>query len=453
MQKLIFVMIAIVAFRLVGFCQQENVFKLTIVSNNINIKTYQQTAFKVEGKDGLVTALHGVVNARLITATSITDGLIYSDLRITQIDIAHDIAVVSSTEIKNLDLVGFKVGSSNSDLISGKELRMRGYYYDANEQENITVVASEKPFVFLKNIIKGEQREILNSRRSPELGSIVLWMNGNIIPGNSGAPILMDGKVIAIANGGLEAGTVGRCWGIPITYLQNCVLHEPLTQKYIELEKHQKQYPFLFAYEPVLGLTVAEKKFCQILDTMRFSVYNNFEDIIGKNIGDGDIYTQYSTKKEIPGSYYSVINLSSDIGGNRTGCLQVYFLYDSISNEDYYDFNDFRSNDFEENVMYRHAHANYILVKKLLDNSLLNRGFTDVYIFKSRNILTDNSGTDPSTDKINSSYWKLNNVYEKKEPFEIVKYYNSITRELVLLRMYHSLEHIYIDMLIWKTIN
>ncbi len=49
----------------------------------------------------------------------------------------------------------------------------------------------------------------------------ILNLEGNLVPGLSGAPLLdSSGRVVGVANGGLEEGAVGICWGIPAKYLE-----------------------------------------------------------------------------------------------------------------------------------------------------------------------------------------------------------------------------------------
>lgn len=48
----------------------------------------------------------------------------------------------------------------------------------------------------------------------------ILNLEGNLVPGLSGAPLLdSGGHVVGVANGGLEEGAIGICWGVPSTYL------------------------------------------------------------------------------------------------------------------------------------------------------------------------------------------------------------------------------------------
>jgi len=55
----------------------------------------------------------------------------------------------------------------------------------------------------------------------PSTSTEILNLEGNLVPGLSGAPLLeAQGLLVGIADGGLEDGAVGICWGIPAAHLQ-----------------------------------------------------------------------------------------------------------------------------------------------------------------------------------------------------------------------------------------
>ena len=57
-------------------------------------------------------------------------------------------------------------------------------------------------------------------RDYPSVTAQILNLEGNLVPGLSGAPIVdSNGKVVGIVNGGLENGAIGICWGIPASHL------------------------------------------------------------------------------------------------------------------------------------------------------------------------------------------------------------------------------------------
>ncbi len=55
----------------------------------------------------------------------------------------------------------------------------------------------------------------------PSASLEILNLEGNLVPGLSGAPLLDSrGQVVGVANGGLEEGAIGICWGIPAKHLE-----------------------------------------------------------------------------------------------------------------------------------------------------------------------------------------------------------------------------------------
>ncbi len=63
--------------------------------------------------------------------------------------------------------------------------------------------------------------KVLNKIRDyPSITSEILNLEGNLVPGLSGAPIVdNNGRVVGVVDGGLEAGAIGICWGIPASVL------------------------------------------------------------------------------------------------------------------------------------------------------------------------------------------------------------------------------------------
>jgi S1-C subfamily serine protease len=55
----------------------------------------------------------------------------------------------------------------------------------------------------------------------PSTSIEILNLEGNLVPGLSGAPIIdRDGRVVGVVDGGLEDGAIGISWGIPASHLQ-----------------------------------------------------------------------------------------------------------------------------------------------------------------------------------------------------------------------------------------
>ena len=65
-------------------------------------------------------------------------------------------------------------------------------------------------------------RSDLEALRFPALDLGVLHVEGGLLPGDSGAPIIdVHGRVVGIGSGGLKRGTVGLGWGIPASRLDS----------------------------------------------------------------------------------------------------------------------------------------------------------------------------------------------------------------------------------------
>jgi hypothetical protein len=65
--------------------------------------------------------------------------------------------------------------------------------------------------------------KVLNKiTKYPDVNTTIINLEGNLVPGLSGAPILDKlGSVVGIADGGLERGAIGISWGIPAKYLHD----------------------------------------------------------------------------------------------------------------------------------------------------------------------------------------------------------------------------------------
>jgi hypothetical protein len=75
----------------------------------------------------------------------------------------------------------------------------------------------------------------------PSVDMEVANFEGNLVPGTSGAPIVNStGDVVAIADGGLEKGAIGICWGIPARNLNN--LHNSVSQRLPESSRVQELF-------------------------------------------------------------------------------------------------------------------------------------------------------------------------------------------------------------------
>jgi S1-C subfamily serine protease len=74
----------------------------------------------------------------------------------------------------------------------------------------------------LRDIVPPSVAQSLLNVGSPSLDLEITNIEGHLVPGLSGAPIFNpSGKVVAVADGGLDNGTVGISWGVPVGILRD----------------------------------------------------------------------------------------------------------------------------------------------------------------------------------------------------------------------------------------
>jgi len=74
----------------------------------------------------------------------------------------------------------------------------------------------------LKEIVPQHIIDRLTDNGYPDPELEIVNLEGNLVPGLSGAPIVnAQGSVVAVADGGLESGAIGISWGIPVHRLND----------------------------------------------------------------------------------------------------------------------------------------------------------------------------------------------------------------------------------------
>jgi hypothetical protein len=99
------------------------------------------------------------------------------------------------------------------------ELQVLGYPLAIPRMDNTTVRLRYGGRT-LRDIVPQAVAEELKNLGSPDPNIAITDIEGHLLPGHSGAPILNgSGEVVAIADGGLENGAVGVSWGLPAATL------------------------------------------------------------------------------------------------------------------------------------------------------------------------------------------------------------------------------------------
>jgi hypothetical protein len=175
-----------------------------------------QTGFILGGHDGIITALHGVVDCSSIIARNVKQEKVFENLEVAEVDVQNDVALLRSPLLTNSKIPG--LGAGDVPKVSAR-LWIVGHPQTLLVQHWVDLVleSSTKLLEDLIPLDKSTTDHIL-LRASPSMNNAILSVTGDIQPGHSGAPILNEEKkVIGIGNGGLKAGTVGIGWGIPLS--------------------------------------------------------------------------------------------------------------------------------------------------------------------------------------------------------------------------------------------
>lgn len=171
---------------------------------------------KLDDQIGLLTTLHGIAACQNAPLRAENVHVKASELRVTRVDVARDLAFLQSKELPSQYLKDHP--NYEKELSSGArgDLRIVGYPESLSLQFGFVLRPQDIPLVALNDLIpETDAGTAFRSRNSPEASQIVLSLSGPIQPGFSGAPILNSvGEVVAVADGGLAPGTeIG--WAIP----------------------------------------------------------------------------------------------------------------------------------------------------------------------------------------------------------------------------------------------
>ncbi len=166
-------------------------------------------------QDWVVSALHVVSGCTTITVYSEVAG------QTRPAKIIHN--------LRKQDLVMLQLGSpmagtetleiaTQSPPIT-EDLEALGYPLSIPKMDN-TTVRLRYGGRQLRDIVPQAVANELKALGSPSPDIDITDIEGHLLPGHSGAPILnSSGKIVAIADGGLENGAVGVSWGLPAANL------------------------------------------------------------------------------------------------------------------------------------------------------------------------------------------------------------------------------------------
>jgi hypothetical protein len=176
-----------------------------------------QTGFRLQGRKGILTALHGVADGKAFSAVN-ESGDVLNGLTIAGVDLDNDLALLRSTEIENRPADGLP-SEGSAEVEPGESLRVLGHPQGINLYEK-RVIAGTPVLKNLHELIPPASASAFDRRKSPSAGITVLNIQGSLVPGDSGAPVLnARGKMIGIVNGGLLGGAASISWAIPLQFV------------------------------------------------------------------------------------------------------------------------------------------------------------------------------------------------------------------------------------------
>jgi tetratricopeptide (TPR) repeat protein len=173
-----------------------------------------QTGFRMKGTKGIITSLHGVLGATSIAAQNDKRDVLVG-LTIYAVDIDNDLALLISRELQERSDDGL-VSDGNVPVTRTEKLMVLGHPSGIELYEK-TVNAGNPTFKKLSTLIPPSSGKAFEKRKSPYEGVNVLNIEGNLVGGDSGAPVLdSNNRVVAVVDGGLLGGIAAISWAIPI---------------------------------------------------------------------------------------------------------------------------------------------------------------------------------------------------------------------------------------------
>lgn len=187
------------------------------------------TGFLLPSAGGIVTCLHNVLGADSIAVQDASHPDLTFQVQLSKVDLTKDLAVLSSPEMASRS-DGFRA-AENVELakMDGRvSLPTFGVPKRDNSVGQSSFLFTRQPVLTpLSALVDAEDRRYLEKTNCPALSTQVLFLQGIVYPGQSGAPILDDqGRVLAVVNGAkvepnsqVDSGKyrfTDSSWAIPI---------------------------------------------------------------------------------------------------------------------------------------------------------------------------------------------------------------------------------------------
>jgi len=171
-----------------------------------------QTGFQIKGFNGLITTLHGVAGKNRITA--LNENGKFFDLKVTMVDVNNDIALLAPASGYD-NSIGLTLNRA-AQVSPQQMLRVLGHPLGIGLIDK-TVTGGRPSYQPLNTFIPPAAAAAFSARNSPFEQIQVIYIEGNLVPGHSGAPLLNgQNEVMGVVDGGLAGGAAGTSWAIPL---------------------------------------------------------------------------------------------------------------------------------------------------------------------------------------------------------------------------------------------
>lgn len=202
----------------------------------------QGSGFVAMGQNGILTALHVVVGADKIVAQNDL-GETLRDLRICSVDVQRDMALLCNDSTGHLQQGAFPIAQQT--LQPGDVVHVLGYPRLLRSLS--TELSTRTPALTeLNSLIPGSDSGLFSDRSSPSIDLQVYSLQGPLVPGLSGGPVILRqgdvDVVVAIGSGGIDGGATDIVWAIPLQpQWSGAGTDTALTKLLVWVRAHQRQ--------------------------------------------------------------------------------------------------------------------------------------------------------------------------------------------------------------------
>lgn len=295
--------------------QEANVYLVKMFQCIYEPHERSQTGFRVRKLKGLVTALHGVADCQRMTVSSKSGPIFKQPLTIRSIDKDHDVALLSSAEFDTAPDDGFELAEP-LNLMAHQSVKVVGHPYGISSLDTILTVRDE-PLKLLKELVPAVPLSNLITRQSPNHLIQVINLQGNLLPGHSGAPVLdSNGHVLGVANGGLKGGFAGISWAIPYKDIEWD--DRGVINKIQDLAKFDPNIEFSNDVLPPAVEADRTAEFCTEIKTLVDESRTGFISLVGNAINNSDP-VMFDSTLMLQGADFSYVKPNSYIRYNMLG--------------------------------------------------------------------------------------------------------------------------------------